>query len=194
MTRAITELDWQITPQVITTDLNSWLAVKLQESDFLLLGHAIDGVIWGKVISGQIYLASEVDDQVSPPLMLDTLQQLRLFNHEREIYLWWDGLAWKSQESSETRAKYPVMEQTASGTGVIYEDHILWGTEGRLKDKEFTLLKDGMQGLCHLVPIDATSVNNRNTRVRLKICHYLSEDQATGLNVIVYSRLAGLEV
>jgi len=75
---------------------------------------------------------------------------------------------------------------------MIKEHHILWGTQG-IEINRFTLLEDGSQGLKHIVPIDASSVNEKSKRARLCVHHYLDEDEK-GVNYIAYSRLAGIEV
>lgn len=191
MTREILKLGWKINPvdaDISTTDaLYDWLSQFATEGD-ILLAHAVDGVIWGRISNGQLQplTSHHIDPKISPELRVETLQQLRLFNAERELYLWRDGDGWQARHANEFHDE--------NDPAVLEEYHILWGTKGTLKKHGFTLLEDGSQGLRHIIPIDASGVNEKNIRACMWVHHYLDKDSETGVASIVYSRLAGIEV
>jgi CRISPR-associated protein (TIGR03984 family) len=153
--------------------------------DDIILAHALDGVIWGCFDGGRFYFSHEVAPDISPPLRLETLGQLRLFDATREVYFWHDGDHWHERT---------VIEGEGTATPVITERHVLWGTRGIPLKNGFTLLEDGSQGLRHVVPIDATHINERHVRPCLWVCHVLNESPSSVASTITYSRLAGLEV
>jgi CRISPR-associated protein (TIGR03984 family) len=189
MTREILNLGWEINPvnaHMLTTDaLYDWLSQFATDGD-ILLAHAVDGVIWGRVSNGTLHTSHEIDRKISPELRIETLQQLRLFNTERELYLWRDGDGWQARRATEVHHEH--------ADAVLKEHHILWGTKGTLQAHGFTLLEDGSQGLRHIVPIDASGVNEKHTRACMRVHHYLGMDSEAGVASIVYSRLAGIEV
>jgi CRISPR-associated protein (TIGR03984 family) len=198
MTREILPLGWEINPvdaDIPATEvLYDWLLHYMTDGD-ILLAHAVDGVIWGKVVDGQLSISHDVDSKISPELRVETLQQLRVFNAERELYLWQDRGGWQACYANE----FPDENVHA----VLKEHHILWGTKGILQKHGFTLLEDGSQGLRHIIPIDASGVNEnqdekkkkrQQVRAALNIHHYLKTNDETGVASIVYSRLAGIHV
>lgn len=188
MTRNITYVDLTCTVSEVnltgTDDLLGYLLSVGQEGD-ILLAHTISGVIWGVVEDGQLFLSHDVAPDISPALQLETLEELRLFSPEREIYLWHEQRTWYART---------ITSSQGDSVPVIVEKHILWGTRGLGLDNGFTLLENGAQGLRHVVPIDATQIDGERLRVCLAVQHVLEEDPRTGLNVIAYSRLAGLKV
>jgi len=152
-----------------------WLE-KQAQSDDILLAHALDGVIWGKIVGDKLV--------TSAPLNTATLQEIRLFNDRREVHIWRNGDTWYQYKKDETGIE---------ADDYIDESYILWGVTGSLRDDGFTTLEDGAQGLHHTVPIDASAVNNRHLRACLLVRHYFGEDDM-GVNFIAYSRLMGLSV
>lgn len=189
MIREILKLGWEINPidaDISTTDaLYDWLSQFATDGD-ILLAHAVDGVIWGSVSNGKLQTSHEIDRKISPELRVKTLQQLRLFNAKRELYVWRDGDGWQARHANEFHDE--------NAQAVLKEYHILWGTKGILQKHGFTLLEDGSQGLRHIIPIDASGVNEKNIRACMRIYHYLSDNSETHETRIIYSRLAGIEV
>lgn len=151
------------------------------EGNYYLLAHAIDGVIWGKVENGNWIMTT-----VEPSCRLETLQELRLFNKHEEIYIWRTGREWRCRRIADNEG--------SQSCDVIQEHHILWGTKGELTKDGFTVLTDGSQGLRHVLPIDASKVNEKNIRPALRVHHYLQIDEATSVTYIAYTRLVGIEV
>jgi len=157
--------------------LEAWLE-KHVKADDVLLAHALDGVIWGKIESGRLLTSSSFN--------IATLQELRLFNSEREIHVWRIGDTW--------HARQIVDKDDITADDYIEESHILWGTKVTGQNGIFITVEDGAQGLRHTVPIDATGVNDKNSRLCLVVRHYFDEDENTGVNYIAYSRLVNLDV
>lgn len=187
MTRKPLSLGWEIAPvsdvDIPTTEALYTLLRQYAADGDILLVHAVDGVIWGRVSDGQFLTSHDVDPQISPELRIETLQQLRLFNHDRELHVWRNSDRWQAQQA----ADFPAPDDA-----VLEECHILWGTKGTLQAHQFTLLEDGAQGLRHIVPMDASRVNERDVRACMWVRHYLSADPDSGAVQIAYSRLAGI--
>ncbi len=168
----------------IEGDFEEWLSSYASSGDYLL-AHALDGVIWGRFTNERLVTSHELASDISPPLRLETLQQLRLFNEHSELLLWGEDNVFRARRMTDGAGKeYAAFD----------EPHILWGTKGQPLNNHFTLLEDGAQGLRHIVPINAQTVNQDNIRVCLRVRHYIDVQEETGVNYIAYSRLAGLEV
>jgi len=180
-------------PRVIDVDMwqqdkfYDWLMAQATDRMYVL-AHAIDGVIWGQVTQEGIFTS----DMVSPDLKLETLMQLRLFNHQHEIRLWRIDEDWRAIKIADEEDEYAA---------AIDEPQLLWGTHATPKDNGFTQLEDGSQGLIHAIPpIDQPldgmlGLRDKEAiqRVYLHVRHYLTED-AMGVNSITMSRLLGLGV
>lgn len=173
-------------------DLTEWLFSESApyDLDFVLV-HSIDGVTWGRISDGELLTSHKFRADVSPPLHMQTLLELRLFNLERELYLW------KGTQAGQWNVRKAEDQQFEVGyeaPDILMEHHILFGTLGINLGDNFTLLEDGSQGLRQIVPIDATKINERNTRPYMQVHHYLETDVETGRTNIVISRLASIEV
>ncbi|MEM9220766.1 MAG: CRISPR-associated protein Csx19 [Cyanobacteria bacterium P01_F01_bin.150] len=149
-----------------------------------LLAHADDGVIWGHFRQGALMTSHEVLSQ-SPKLSPHTLQQCRLFGEAGELLIWKTRKGWHSRFIGN-----PDLE-----TKPIEEKQLLWGTH-RVEDETagFTVLRDGVQGLKHAVPLIGINRNNNDeltSPVRLIVRHYITYDR-DGLAQIQLSRLVTL--
>jgi CRISPR-associated protein (TIGR03984 family) len=70
------------------------------------------------------------------------------------------------------------------------EPYLIWGTHGIELPNEFTLLRDGSQGLRHAVPCKLVlGEDGTTTPPRLVVRHYLAKEDFAR---IVVSRLIGL--
>jgi len=131
--------------------------------------------------------SSEIDGayDVSPSLRIETLQQARLFAPKGEILLWRDGDGnWNARLIRDAEDGEEAVWQEA-----VDEAQILWGTDGRVLSKGFTLMSNGAQGLRHVVPIEVnTKPGDLNRPLRLRVRHYIEEDDE-GYARIVASRL-----
>lgn len=177
-------------------DIKRWLEEQTASHNLefkWLLAHADDGVIWGRIDDRTLQLSSDVS-HVSPPLRNETLQTARLFGANAELLLWRDGdNAWQAR----------LIEDNIQIKGTTYheaidEHHILWGTNPKRLDNDFSLMCDGVEGLAHVVPIPvAGNYDIHNRPLRLHVRHYLhvseSEDDK-GFVCIHTSRLVDLSV
>jgi len=162
--------------------LRAWIVQQAQPDMALLLAHADDGVIWGKVVDQNLALAGDAFSEVRVALHPKTLQQLRLFGPVGEL------LIWQTAEGFAGR----LIADGKESPSASFEDHQwLWGTRNRDKDDPkgiFTLLVDGKQGLRHAPPITGLG----DDRVMLTLRHYVDYD-AEGQAHIIASRLTGLQ-
>lgn len=166
-----------------------WLDKQAKEYGLqFLLAHAEDGVIWGEFRDSNFQLITSGDDDVFPQLAklrLCTLQQCRIFGEKAEIMLWKVGQNWKARS---------IEDSHLSKDDYICENQILWGTkpEVELKEKGFTLVSDGSQGLKHAVPLVGITFKGKDSRpLRLKVRHYIDYDES-GVARIYLSRLIDL--
>jgi CRISPR-associated protein (TIGR03984 family) len=150
----------------------------------LLLAHADDGVIWGRVENGRLLTAAAVFGEAAfPPLRMATLQQARLFGPAGELLLW--------RGDSDWRARW--VTDVPTGDGYYDEVQMLWGNQCEDTRDGFTLVHEGRQGLRHAPPIEilptAFGDKGQHRPVRLQVRHYLTVDAETGLSRLVLSRL-----
>jgi CRISPR-associated protein (TIGR03984 family) len=145
----------------------------------LLLAHADDGVIWGKVVDGTLLTMPQ-----NTPLRAETLQQARLFNAQGECYVWRDG-------DGKFYARI-ITDSEGAPIECFDEPQILWGDRAELVDHGFTMMSDGAQGLVHYVPIQVTKARAGKRPLRLTVRHYLKQDD-NGFVRVAYSRLVKLE-
>ncbi|RMG50963.1 MAG: TIGR03984 family CRISPR-associated protein, partial [Chloroflexi bacterium] len=74
---------------------------------------------------------------------------------------------------------------------IIDEDQILWGDTVDATSNGFTLLREGSQGMRHAVPIVVTPTQLKHHQLRLRVRHYISENE-DGEASITLSRLVQL--
>jgi len=170
-------------------DVKAWLEEQAARYKFKwLLAHADDGVVWGRVHNGRIVTAENLEPDICPPLRKETLQQLRLFAPHAELLLWRDGENhWSARLIRDAEnGEEPFWREA------IDEFQILWGTYAEPLSEGFTLMRDGTQGLCHIVPIELSGeFENERRPLRLQVRHYIAEDEV-GFARIVASRLLKL--
>jgi len=173
-------------------DLESWLVAHAFADELLLLAHADDGVIWGRLNKGRLTTSDiEFPDHHFARLRPSTLQTCRLFGMDGELMLWRTGEGWAARCWRDGRGD----------TSVEYfdEDQILWGTQVEAATDSFTLVSDGINGLLHAVPLagiasrfsNPTAADKRRP-LRLTLRHYLTENDADGTVAIGGSRLVHL--
>ncbi len=162
-----------------------WFAQQEKLQDGWLLAHATDGVIWGRLTTenGEKRLDLSCDagfDEVKTRLDFNTLEQARLFNESGEIRVWRTG--------NDFEARW--IEDKADAD--YFDDpYLLWGTQATPSpDKNFTLLRDGQEGLLHAVPGDWPNLHfsGMNRPLALLIRHYIAYDEM-GQAYIALSRL-----
>jgi len=173
----------------IKKDVKAWLQEQAARYELKwLLAHADDGVIWGRADNGRIVTAEHLPLDICPPLREETLQQARLFAPHAELLLWckeegqWTARLIRDAKNGEK----PFWEEA------IDEAQILWGTYAEQLSEDFTLMKDGAQGLRHAVPLALKGeFENEKRPLRLQVRHYIAEDK-DGFARIVASRLLEL--
>lgn len=193
MEQKIKKLGCRVRPLEITNfsvDLSGWFQKQPSVGDMIwFLGHADDGVIWGRVQDGKLITSDRAFNRISPPLRRSTLQQARIFGRNAEVRVWRNG--------AEFRACL-LEDQPDNNAEAFDEETILWGNNAEAKKEGFTLMSDGRQGLRHAVPIDVPdsvfgTSSNKLRPLRLLIRHYLTYDR-DGQARIALSRLVNLYV
>lgn len=180
-------------PQNVDKEIVTWLRAQVAADD-ILLAHADDGVIWGRVVNGALVTAYEAAGtnagvrQYCTELRVETLQQARLFSAERELLVWRDDAnpqQWHAVRLIDN-PNHPNLHQN--------DFYLLWGTGSQDAQRQlaqsFTLMVDGEQGLRHVVPLQPVSDKQH---ARLAVRHYWEENDETGFTRIVASRLIGLD-
>lgn len=192
MTYTIHECQTSLIPVPVSDELNDLstglqLLAKKYELDYLL-AHADDGVIWGRISSeGELYTSHDVAPNYSPPLHVDTIQQIRLFSTQAQLLLWRDGeKRWQARLLSDTL-------ETSNPQFCHHYDELqmLWGTSASKLDLGFTLLTEGIQGMQHAVPLTLPATLDVRMQLRLRVRHYLATDAFAR---VVVSRLVGFEL
>ena len=74
----------QPVPVAIKTTLRDWVERNAPPSADTLLGFALDGIIWGKIVDSKLMLAHDVEKRFSRALHPNTLQEVRLFGKSAE--------------------------------------------------------------------------------------------------------------
>jgi len=167
--------------EMITENIHALFEQAPQTFSGGALVHADDGILWGLVQNGQYLWPSQSTVQ----FRRETLQTMRLFNTNCELYLWRIG-------NGEFRLR-SIIDDQPDEQPIDYfdEDQILWGTHPDALDQTFTRMADGAEGLQHIVPIPVKQRKNGERPLRLTVRHYLHSD-ANGLTRIAYSRLVNL--
>lgn len=175
-----------------TTDLRGWLtqqAAMLAQASAdkrcWLLGHCDDGVIWGELRDDRLHLSCEAFPvQRGLSLRWITLQQARLFGESGELLLWRGPQGWQA-----------TLRRDDQGESIEYidEEHLLWGNVSHNSNDGFMQIVEGQQGIMHAPPLATapSEATQKQARARLKVRHYLGEDD-TGVVRIVGSRLIAL--
>jgi CRISPR-associated protein (TIGR03984 family) len=194
MKRAIKECRAVLRPvQVELQPSREWLQQQAREHGLkYLLAHADDGVIWGRLDGEVLRIARDAAGQhadalaCSPPLRVETLQQARLFGELAELLVWREDAGWKARLIRDEATEQITWKEA------IDEYQLLWGTHGTALEMDFTLFRDGAQGLRHAVPVVLAigAADVKAAPPRLLVRHYLADEDFAR---IVASRLVDLE-
>lgn len=163
-------------------DVLSWLNQKANAYKYLL-AFCDEGVIWGRVEKGEIVFP---DGSVQPRFLDLTLQEVRLFGKDGELYLW------KTEDGFHARSIQIGKNAEASMWDYQHdEQYYLWGHKVPDKDmgNGFTPLEEGKQGMKHVVPVE---VNNFKD-LKLAVRHFLTQEGFEPLRVVT-SRLVDILV
>ena len=173
-------------------DLPAWLVAHAFADQLLLLAHADDGVIWGRLEDGRLMTADAVFPQHGLAVLRPvTLQMCRLFGEAGELMLWRADDGWAARRWLDGQGEEAVE--------YFDEEQVLWGTQVRAVAERFTLVADGANGLVHAVPLpasvlpfDAPGPAGKQRPLRLTLRHYLAGNPADGTVTISGSRLVRL--
>lgn len=160
-----------------------WISSCWDDENGWLLGHAFNGLLWGRISSGVIVLASDATPSWGASIKEETLLDLRVFNRTEEFRIWRTGEGLKACMVSES-------DDDSDGCLAFDEKQILIagdriGQTKQVKDIPFSLI-EGPAGQRHAMPVDW---NGRNQRYRLLVRHYVLPDPDTGRLSIQESRL-----
>jgi CRISPR-associated protein (TIGR03984 family) len=162
-------------------DLRMALAVLWNREDGVLLGHAYDGLIWGRVRNGRLELASGFLAQVGASLRAETLLDLRVFNPQQELRVWQAGAGLKACRLTEGQSGQRYAGYQDQSYQLLRQPN----PNKPLQQARFVVL-EGLAGQRHAPPGEPVP---RCLAVR----HYLEGDPETGLLRIAEHRLLGLE-
>jgi CRISPR-associated protein (TIGR03984 family) len=175
------------------SDPTSWLSGQMQARKLnYLLAHADDGVIWGRLDDEGLVTSHEVAPEYSPLLRAETLQTARIFAPAGELFVWRD-------EEGAWMARLIAEPETTPGTSPAWtrafeEAHIVWGTEIAQRERDFTLMSEGTQGLMHVVPLKVGErIDEEHRPLRLVVRHYVKANENGFLRVDA-SRLHSLRL
>lgn len=135
------------------------------------LAFADDGVIWGRFDGAWKWSGESF--AVSPPLRWNTLQQIRLFGANAEVFLWRANGAWAGRV---------IVDGAGEIREYFDEAQLLWGAKDGEEKNGFLLMRDGGQGLRHTPPVKIANEGKLHTR------NYLDYDQDGSMKIIA-SRL-----
>jgi CRISPR-associated protein (TIGR03984 family) len=159
-----------------------WLE-KQAADEMILLAHAEDGIVWGRIENHRVILPA-AERRWQPQLRKETLQMARLFDSQCEIFLWRVGEGkWRARTI-----------RNDAGEACLYYDEaqILWGTRVEATDNGFSRAAEGEQGLRHAPPLEIGAQDWGDAHpLRLGVRHYLLED-AEGWLRVKQSRLTGV--
>lgn len=162
--------------------------------DAWVLGHAMDGVIWGKVCGGSLILAHDVEDvegmwsdgtdkqRWGAPLVTDTLMDLRIFNPDQELRLWRYDQCLRACLVKESKI-HNGYQSYDEGQILLAGNRI--GKPERIGKVIFSLL-EGPAGQRQAIPVDW---DGKEQTYRLWVRHYVFPREDNGMLTVVESRL-----
>jgi CRISPR-associated protein (TIGR03984 family) len=184
----------EVDTSTVSEDLPGWLKNNSTGCDYLL-AHTLQGVIWGRLISGTLTTSHDALRNYSPQLQPETLQQCFIFGAHTEVLLWQNDGGWCARTMTDE-----VLDESLEASWALDEEQMLWGTRSEQQNNGFTLVCDGMEGLRHAVPqeVPDTAFQSNQQRLggrlrplRLLVRHYIRED-SYGVAYISHSRLVDL--
>jgi CRISPR-associated protein (TIGR03984 family) len=180
----------RVVRQSLSVEGDLWQWLEKQADNFqmtCLLGHALDGVVWGCMVDKKLHLAlcdnGVLVKEYDRTELADVLRELRLFGETAELYLWQSGGQWQASL---------IRDGDGDACEYIDDRQMLWGTQVEEGDDHFSLMSDGIQGLYHAVPLPESQIpvepNGKHRPLRLQLRHYLADDEMGRVH-ITYSRL-----
>lgn len=159
------------------------------------LAHSDDGVTWGRFDedAGRWWLGHNAVPEVSPPIRLGALQELRMFGDHGELLIWRSdqGLRGRFLQDSEGGGNTHLRQDTdpfrPSEEGRLLRGDRIVGSAGG----GFTRLTDAT-GAEQVLPISLDETQLRKREVRLHVRHYWAQDADDGTVRIAATRLVKL--
>lgn len=149
------------------------------------IGHAWDGVIWGKVEAQQLSIPYDAAPGRGAQLRWDTLQDLRIFNESLEMRLWRSGDAFEAILVSESDGLHN--EHAWEPAHEVYfrnqNYELIRAPQKRPADADFVKLQ-GLAGQLHFPPGPPPA--------KLSVRLYYQVDEESGLVRCVENRLRSL--
>jgi CRISPR-associated protein (TIGR03984 family) len=180
-------------------DLKAWINSQVPDGkNAWILGHDLDGLIWGRISAGDVSIAHDVkvssgaavwvangERRWGAPLRAETLMDLRIFCPDFELRIWRDN--WKLRgckvEENHTRTVYAYDEPQ-----ILISTHLL--DQEKTPDGVTYSLVQGAAGQRQALPVDW---DGRNQEYRLWVRHYAWEDEQTGMLSFQESRVLALQ-
>lgn len=157
-----------------------------------VLAHSDDGVTWGRFDrqAGRWRLGHEAAPEVSPPIRLEALQELRVFGTGGEVLIWRsdDGLRGRFLEDTEPDGTADDTDpmRPSDELRIVRGDRVRAGADGG-----FTRVTDGT-GAEQVLPIALDESQLRQHEVRLHVRHYWAQNAEDGTVRIAVTRLVDL--
>lgn len=154
-----------------------------------LLGFCHDGVVWGCREGDTWHLSGDVFPEVSPTPSRGSLLELRLFGQARELLMWRHGAEFRGRWL-ETRGLAPGAPAELKP---LPETYVVRGNRLQATRGGFSRVCDET-GARHAVPwvCEDAGFAGGEWPLRLKVEHYLAQDEDTGAVRIAASRLVEL--
>jgi CRISPR-associated protein (TIGR03984 family) len=158
------------------------------------LGHFDDGVTWGRRAQDRVWrLGQQVAPDVSPPVRPQTLQELRLFGHTAEVFIWRTDEGLRGRVLRENDSAVDHNDET-NPLRPSDESRIIRGTRIIAQcEQSFTHIGDGA-GAEQILPRAVTNEQLQGAQVVLTVRHYWEQDRQTGAVRIAVTRLVELAV
>ena len=160
--------------------LNIW-----GNADGWALGHAMNGLLWGKILSGLMVLAHNANPTWGASLKPETLLDLRIFNPDREFRIWRTDNGLKGcmvSESSDKPGCLACDEKQIFIAGKRLGDPVMFS------NVTFSLV-EGPSGQCQAIPVDW---DGEQQTCRLWVRHY-AHPRSNGMLRIAESRLLKID-
>jgi len=160
----------------------NWLTHQAKEHGLRwLLAHAHDGIIWGELRGETLHLSTIL---AGPTIREGTLQDVRMFGDNGELFAWRDNISWRSRIIQDEKNEIEDVD-------FFDETYLLWGDGESNRNDSFVLLYEGIEGLNHAPPVVSDDQITHISRMGLKIRHYFGND-GDGQAFIAYSRLVSI--
>jgi CRISPR-associated protein (TIGR03984 family) len=155
-------------------------------SPAVALFHCDDGVTWGHLGERSWTLGSRSFPEVSPHPTPDALQEMRIFCEICEVLVWRRGASFAGRVLRDWKEDLQAEVRPAD------EMRVLMGGRWKGAKGSFTLVHDGT-GSQQALPLQIAQGDSWKVWPKLRVRHYFTQDDASGIVRIAASRLVGFE-